>query len=208
MPNWCSTRYEIHFPNHEEAQAFYDKLESWCSVAHKSDFGETWLRNIVVNSGIASLPEDGTFNIEPSFECRGWIAYTDISDDTVYIDTETAWCPMHDMWKAILTKYAPDVSVTFYATEVGCGIYDTNDDSYVGKYVIDIFDKPDDIPFDSYTDDATADDIKELAKILNIEFFEDCDINELIELILNSGDISCSINEWDTSEEFNLPVTE
>ena len=53
--------------------------------------------------------------------------------------TDTAWCPMIEMWQRVVDKHLPGADIIFSAEEPGCGVYVTNDYDYDGKYVIDIY---------------------------------------------------------------------
>lgn len=152
MPNWCSTDIYI-WPcsnaNYNKAKSglkrLYKLLSEWSSKEyHKSDFGESWLGNLVLASGITkSDPEEGEYLDENGEEikCRGWIEDLEMDEDIVgdrsipciRIQTETAWGPMVKLFKLILDKYYPEGRIVYSAVEPGCGVYETNDENLKGK---------------------------------------------------------------------------
>lgn len=121
MPNWCYTDYTFQ-GDEKEIGELYGKLDELRnSITHKvtSDFGSLWLGNVLTIHG---------FN-KDDYSCRGSITFYDREgDDYMSITTETAWAPMHEMWKAILEKYYPSIEVSYICEEPGMGIYETNKD--------------------------------------------------------------------------------
>ena len=208
MPNWCSTNYTFNFTSAEKAKAFYDLVDSWCHDVAENGFGECWLGNIVVNSGISEIVagSEKSFLIEPYYECRGSIVFMDYGSNRVNIQTETAWSPMHDMWKAIVEKYAPDAEVIYSADECGCELYLTNDPCLEGKYIVDIMEDPDRVldEFDSYIYDADDDTVKSVAVTLGVNV-ADRDVNAIISDIRNmdrEDELYIGIHAWDYYDPF------
>ena len=191
MPNWCSTNIDICFSTESEALMFNALLDSWMSVSAKSDFGASWLGNILINAGIATVGEDG--RIVSDYRCRGSVAWSELDDTVVHIQTETAWCPMLSMWVAILEKYAPDASITYTAEECGCCMYVSNDDSVVGLYNIDSCnDSVDSAWLVSF--DCVKGVIRE---VLNIDYTKDTLSDDILES-LRDNDIY--INQYEYAE--------
>lgn len=134
MPNWCRTAITIDCKDEKESKKLYDLIDGWISSSEiKTDFGDRWLGNIVIKSGINTLEEieQGT-----SVSCRGWVEYLTRNGPTVYVDTETAWRPMLGMWLDVIDRYAPDAELTYVAEEGGRELYATNDTEYAGMYFI------------------------------------------------------------------------
>lgn len=131
MANNCITYINIEFPTEMEAKDACAKIDSWCEKGH-----DNWLGNVCINAGIMTLEEAYG---SPKYRCRGSVGYTDVSDDTVQITTDTAWAPMLQMWKAICEKHFPEAEIVYSAEEPGCKIFFTNDPALVGCYNVDPF---------------------------------------------------------------------
>lgn len=199
MPNWCSTSYYFQFESEKKAQEFFDLVNSWLNEVVKSDFGESWLGNVVLNSKISQLKtsSDKSFDIEPYYSCRGWVVDSDLCGCEVSIYTETAWCPMHEMWEAIRQKYASDATVTYYAEEPGVLLYNTNDPEYEDTYNIDIYEDSTGVLSGLQSlHDGNKEDVFDIASRLNI-----ATENRSIEDILDD------INHCDTEDGTSVIVS-
>ena len=135
MPNWCNNNIVITHSDRDKIKALYDKIEQWTSKNYEeNDFGNNWLGNVVLGSGI------NTDNLR----YRGLITslgFTDLKNDGGQIEmfTDTAWCPLIEMWQRVVDKHLPGADITFISEEPGVGIYETNDPVYDNCYVIDIY---------------------------------------------------------------------
>lgn len=141
MPNWCSTDITIT-GGKKQVEFLHNKIEEWTSKnAVENGFGKYWLGNILINSGVISAEQ---LDKVPHPRCRGSLGFSDLNTDTepaeLYIQTETAWSPMLQMWVEVLKKYNLDLEIIYTATECGCELYLTNDPCLSDKYVIDVFD--------------------------------------------------------------------
>lgn len=194
MPNWCNTQIEIKNENIGELQTFADKLEDWTSCNYiDNGFGLNWLGNVVGNAGIY---ED--------VNCRGVVEYFYITDDSLIIDTETAWQPMLKMWELLLAKYLPEAILYFEAEECGFGLYATNKEDLEGQYLIGWVDE--DVPeleafsaiVESGCREVTTDFL--IGALQNLLKSEEKDIKKLLEE-LNASDysVSMSIYQWEAS---------
>ena len=134
MPNWCSTHILIISENKQKLKTLYDLLEIWTSKNYMNNgFGVSWLGNIVLGSGIGTV---ATGN-ETDVECRGWLGYMSFTDDnTITLQTETAWYPKLNMWKLLCEKYLPNSKIIYDAVEEGMGVYCTNDPDLIDKYYV------------------------------------------------------------------------
>lgn len=96
----------------------------------------------------------------------------------LYIDTETAWCPRHEIWDLLIKKYAPHASYLYYAEEPGYGIYETND---IFRIHFDF-----DYVVDSYYDSASDEHILCLKDFFpeGIHFWKEDDLNTVLSDIL------------------------
>lgn len=52
MPNWCDSRLTFKHVSESEAKRFHDLVKSWTVNAMENGFGDEWLGNICLNSGI------------------------------------------------------------------------------------------------------------------------------------------------------------
>ena len=113
MPNWCYTHYTFN-GNADDIEAFHNNIEEWTSVDdNRSDFGESWLGNLVEKAGfgkyIATNCPDGL-----RIRCRGSIDYIgeveDSSDErkSFSLSTETAWYAMPKIFFEIIEKFEYD----------------------------------------------------------------------------------------------------
>lgn len=189
MPNWCYTQIKIKDKN---VETFYKKIEEWTSHNYcENGFGNTWLGNIVGNSGIDNM-DSGDFSVS----CRGSI--TDMfmeNEDTLAICTETAWSPALRMWRILLNKYLPDATLTFIAEESSMGLYITNDPSYVGNYIIDTYDEE----IIDYMDNVSESRLREY--LMDLLHTDEHDIDKLLKMKEESVlDDAFSVHQWEKVE--------
>ena len=136
MPNWCSTSIEIYHNSLDKLKFFDEKIDELTSYNYmKNDFGEKWLGNLVGNSGIGVILSSKA-NVSGT-ACRGYIVHKELKDGCLYIETETAWAPMINLWLKLIDKYIQGAVLFYVATEPGSEIYWTNDPGWMGIYVID-----------------------------------------------------------------------
>lgn len=142
MPNWCFTNITMA-GQREKVQFLYDKIEEWTSKDYaQNEFGNSWLGNIALGSGIAT-EEDIDKRDAP--RCRGAIInleieLNNIQDAYLTVQTETAWNPMMKMWSMINEQYDLNLNIVYSAEEPGCELYLTNDPDIAGTYIIDAYD--------------------------------------------------------------------
>ena len=121
MPNWCFTEYIFTGPL-KELERLERNITKWTEKNYAPNgFGKDWLGNIAEGAGM-----DYT-----KIPCRGTIGNLYMQTDQernrtgLYIDTETAWVPQHELWDFLIKKYAPHTSYLYYAEEAGLGLYET-----------------------------------------------------------------------------------
>lgn len=194
MPNWCSTDITITGEK-KQVEFLHNKIEEWTSKnAVENGFGKYWLGNILINSGVISAEQLGKV---PHPRCRGSIVYLDYDSKEepaeLYIQTETAWSPMLQMWVEVLKKYNLDLEIIYTATECGCELYFTNDPCLIGKYIIDVFGDVEGIEPDYEV--SEQDVIEVLQKLLHTD---KNDINKLLKQF-HKSEISekMSIYPWE-----------
>lgn len=154
MPNWCSSVYQIQFDNAEDAQKCLDFLDRATAETERNTkgqgFGTMWLGNLLLEAGYpyhyktmnaGSVNERTEIEIGDeshpvNFRYRGEVSYYDGDDDTVTIDTETAWAPMPEAIAVMLTALGHRIgedgqfeglTVQWYSEEPGCEYYAASD---------------------------------------------------------------------------------
>ena len=190
MANKCYTNIWINCQTEKKAAELFDKIEKWTSHNYKDNgFGLLWLGNIVGNSGIDAYDETGDF---AKYRCRGEIYEYEMNGEEITIHTETAWCPMLQMWKAVCDKYCPDAEIRYEAEEPGDCLYLTNEPDLYGTYNLD-----------SWTEkvDSIWDCNKEtLIDVLKEFFNSDSEDLEYYQNLLDEGDYGFSFHEWKKTE--------
>lgn len=206
MPNWCYTNINIYHNDKNKLKDFFDKVEEWRQKSYlPNDFDKYtlgWLGNIIGNSGLAKWGKrkDGREDFIPNISCRGSLQAFELHDDSININTETAWGPMLEMWKLLCDKYLPGAEIYYTAEESSNELYQTNDPDVIGKYYIDIVDtQPDE--FEDIEGEYEA-SLKETVKLLQrICKTKETNIDKLINKYEMSDESEwLSIHKWDTVE--------
>lgn len=148
MPNYCYTTITIIHKDERKLKDFYEKVGGWAKKTYSKngfdcpEIGYYWLGNIVGNSGLAkwTKKENGTEDFVPNISCRGTLQSLELRDNQISISTETAWCPMLEMWQLLCEKHLKGAEIYYVADQDGDGMYQTNDPDVIGKYNIDIVD--------------------------------------------------------------------
>ena len=172
MANWCTSSITI-CGNSNEIKILWNHLNKAISIERApSDFGPSWLGNLVVYLG--SSWED--------VDCRGTITYLEMKENNkIIIKTETAWAPLLEPFRMLIEKYAPKASMSYVGIEPNMGLYLTNDSNLAGKYIIDDYEV--DVPEALKTEkELEEEELREI--ILGIEEMEpysDYSTEELIE---------------------------
>lgn len=196
MPNWCSTSIDILNPKSESIR----KLEIEFNNAFKFDeipngFGEKWLGNI-----LGYLGYDEKTILHGNIECRGEVAWMEAHGNVLHIETETAWIPMFKPFLKMIEKYAPDSEITYYATEEGCGIHSTNDESMVGTIYVDVWDAlPDELDWLEEMNDTNMkkpEFLREIAESMGWDIPE----NEIEKKVEDEFSELFSYSEWEYAE--------
>lgn len=192
MPNWCYTSINIKGKDVEEEKTLYSNLEKWTNEEYlKSDFGTSWLGNVVERSGIAKWSEKEK-DFVPSIRCRGYVCDLDYNSG-ITVTTETAWGPMMEMWNEICKKHLPSGYELYYsANEPGCEVYITNESEYIGKYYVN--------NWHFYEDhDFSDEEIKILESFESCDNYSEDDVVDILKRLLSSE----STEVEDLLEEFN-----
>ena len=140
MPNWCYTQINFH-GNKNEIMDLHSKIDRWTSQElRKSDFGASWLGNILQGAGLGYEIDRGVLR------CRGSVTYLsdiDISSDedaTFGISTETAWAPNCLMWSEVIKVQGyKTIGFSYQAEECGMEVYETFDNygDFPEKFYVD-----------------------------------------------------------------------
>ena len=64
MPNWCSSNVRIEFNSRGDVQRFLDLFGQWKRDAMENGFGEGWLGNVALNSGVGFWKDEGCVDAE------------------------------------------------------------------------------------------------------------------------------------------------
>ena len=201
MPNWCYTNITICHNDKNKLKDFFDKVEEWIKKPYKTNDFDTyslgWLGNIVGNSGLAEwkVKENGREDFVPSISCRGSLQTFELHENSINIDTETAWGPMLEMWRLLCDKYLPGADIYYTAEESGNGLYQTNDPDVADTYYIDIWEPPEEFEDEESMYEAEESDaIEFLQRVLHTE---ETDINKLIDMADSIDDPWFSIHKWE-----------
>ena len=150
MPNWCSTTYWFHGAKNE-LELLNNKIKEWTSAsAMTTDFGDSWLGNIVIGAGYKDRIDNSDSSL--CIRCRGTltdIGDVDGSDNKCSFDlwTETAWVPMGRMWQHVIKALGlKTVGFSFEAEEPGCELYWVYDPNNYGDFT------DEDVYIDSFGD--------------------------------------------------------
>lgn len=196
MPNWCLTRITINHEDESELQKLHDLIKEWTSKDYaKNGFGNSWLGNVVLGSGVGTVDA----GLDTDLHCSGSITYLEPCADQLLIDTETAWAPMLTMWVKVIDKYLPGAEIIYTAEECGNGLYQTNDPCMKDKYYVEVWDVPD-YKEGSFCDcEYEADGVCELLK--NILKTDETDIEKLLEMLSDSEySDGMAVHKWDFVE--------
>ena len=190
MPNWCNTNITINHESETEIEKLEKLINEWTSRDYmENGFGNNWLGNIVLGSGVGTVDTDK----ETDLRCRGTIIDYYRIENQLIINTETAWVPMLQMWVKVLEKYLPDAELIYNAEECGFDITCTNDSDLVGKYILDYYGDGD---FESEWE-ADEDTAREtLQKMLGTT---ETDVKKLIEMAYED-DLDISIHQWEYAD--------
>lgn len=201
MPNWCYTNINICHNDKNKLKEFFNKVEEWRKKPYKTNDFDTyslgWLGNIVGNSGLAEwkVKENGREDFVPSINCRGSLQTFELHENSINIDTETAWGPMLEMWRLLCDRYLPGADIYYTAEESGNGLYQTNDPNVDGTYYIDIWEPPEEFEDEESMYEAEESDaIEFLQRVLHTE---ETDINKLIDMADSIDDPWFSIHKWE-----------
>ena len=194
MPNWCSTNIVIRNENEDAIR----NLESEFKKAFEcheiaNGFGDMWLGNILSYLGYTEKQV-----LYGNISCRGEVVDMFSHGKELRIYTDTAWVPMLEPFMLMVEKYASDSELIYDATEGGCGIHCTNDDSMVGTVYVDVFDYlpeelawVEEVNYDGMTKDKF---IKEVADSMG------WDESEAEEKIFDELSEKFSLSEWEFAE--------
>lgn len=141
MPNWCYTQYAVT-GEQKSLKDFYNKIVLYTSKPRWDDspvepyqFGKNWLGNILTGFGIGNM--EG---------CRGEILSVYLTDEALFFDTETAWCPSPEVISGIISEnYSDDSGVPklyyyYLSEEPGWGLFintDTEHRFFKTVYLLD-----------------------------------------------------------------------
>lgn len=134
MANYCSTNLLITHPDHQKIQDFLVNLDVWLESPENPELENTYAA-LIEHSGVEN-PGYGERSLKES--C---VVYTNVlQPDTLVLDVDTPWTPLLGIWKRLIDKYLPGADVVFRSFSSDEGLYTTNDQYYIGKYIVDPWD--------------------------------------------------------------------
>ena len=135
MPNWCFTQYIIKSDDKNALKDLEKKLNDWTQENYiENGFGPKWLGNIVGHSGLYHIDPDIEWDDNYIPYCRGTLDDCELTDEGLYIETETAWSADHEMIADLIKTYIPDAEVLFTSELTEDGEYVSN---YKSGYILE-----------------------------------------------------------------------
>lgn len=174
MANICTNQYKIIFGDEEKAKRFFDFIGGGTTS--------------VYNLGVAAKISDAERR-----DVREWIEDKEVSGNSVRISTESKWTPCPNAWRDIARTFDEDVEVFYEAEEPGCGIFNSNDPEFVGKYVYDFWDLPEGSVMCHCCEAGVADE-GEMLEILQKALGTNAQDLETLLNLIDSKDLSDSIS--------------
>ena len=204
MPNWCYT--SIYFYGEESIIFdFHKKLNTWLNAEEsicENGFGISWLGNILGYTFGKDFVEEHVHDTNLSF--RGWVDFLDEPESCSVkkdmwlfnVTMESAWCPHMKMWYLVIEKLYgknADIHIAYSAEELGCALYCVCD--------------PDHIIYD--TEKIYHVDTWDINNRFGLEeCFSEYEEDELIGVIKDLFDISCTMDMFDDIDELNETIKE
>ena len=200
MPNWCYTSITIDGDSNS-VKYLESELEKATSRNYvENGFGTSWLGNVVEYLGCS-------YNDIP---CRGRIEDIICSDGHMQLFLETAWSPQMKPILMLIEHLGlrEKLKFTYEASEDGMGLYLTNDEELVDKYLVEnctygdvkIKGPINDWEYDT-VDEATLRDA--ICQALEIEIDNEKSIWELID-DLQDEYINVVIHQYEYADEYDV----
>lgn len=193
MPNWCNST--ICFKGEPKAvEDLFKKVKEYTSKEIKhSDFGPRWLGNVCLGFGIETPKSIST---DYKFRCRGKIiSISDELDDEedeclFWIETETAWDVMVQMWCEIIRRFYsdergnPKIVIHYMAYEFGNDVYCTNDMDMFGHNPIELYikdERTDKVICGAFDNEGAIAAINDVLKDRNLNIKNLSDVNDILD---------------------------
>ena len=191
MANWCTTRIDIQNQGNDLTE-LYNTIVSLLDNGDGTESSN--LQDLITRSGVATFRTGA----ETDINCYGIIDEIEFDKDdpiVIMISVATLYVPNLLPWQMLLDKYCPEANMLYLAEEPGCRLFHTNDCCYANKWKVDIYDMPDDFPYQPCMD---ADDdyvVKLLQYILKSDY---TNIDALLALFECSTEFQGKIyiNQW------------
>ena len=160
MANYCYTEITIS-GEEDEIRLLNDEMEkAFEEGKNQGGRSDQWLGYLMLHIGysVDNLP----------VSCRGSVCYHELSEDgtSLFIETETDWSPMLQVFLLFIQKYAPEAELIYTAEEPGCDLFCTNDPAHE-EYMLMLYVDDDELPealqgFDGTDNCIYAKDLKEI----------------------------------------------
>ena len=134
MPNWCSNRIAFFQKDggNSIVNAFYADVQKYQNfidpdTGKHSDWAGHWLTENRINTD--------------SIYCRGFFSYCELYPDHVFIEMETAWGPLPELWDKMAEKYG--LVYVYISEECGCEVYinsDVDGRYFSARFMLNYFD--------------------------------------------------------------------
>ena len=178
MFDCCESWIEIKCKDEKSAELVYGSIEHWTEkLSIESEFGEKWLGNVLVNTGLYANEEEllEKYNDNPS--CKGFVNDIRMRDCSVFVQTMTKLVPMMKIWKEIANKIFPQEveDILYTAREINYKTFWTNDPSYKDAWYYEAD--------DGYDTCASEEDVKRCLLVHvngEIKDYEKCSVEELM----------------------------
>ena len=196
MANCCCTNVKILCPDVETAEKTGTMIEEFRRLPFNADVKHpTWEGNIALHAGINPA----------NYYTRGNIEYIDVHGNEISLDQDDAWTPNVEFWKPVLDKLIGEgkYQVFYQAWEPGCGVFETNDDDIVGKYMVDNWGDTPDIFHELLGDDTWEVPEETIIELLEALFPEKkgAGIDALLKEYWESEySKEASINQWERGD--------
>ena len=206
MSYWVYNDYNIVFDNEVVEGEFWCKLIKWCEVEQPEgvNWQGIWLGSIAIGAGVYEAEKYAEWKTDMA--CAGTISDIELDGDTLSFTSSTKYESDKRLWEEIIGRYCKGAKVLYSSVGEDSAYLITNEDDYVGRYVVDIqdcdelqcilesdqYDALNSImDNDTYKDDV---ELKQLIEIARLFGYEEGDLEQFIE---DASDNCICISKWE-----------
>ena len=198
MPNWCSNSIAFYQENGGTAilEAFYADVQKYENfIDPETGRSKNWVGNWLIANRIDA----------DDMSTRGFFSNSELNDDHVRIDMESAWEPLPEVWDAMAEKY--ELAYVYISEEPGMEIYvntDAGGHFFSSRYILNSFDVD-----DLELDDATMAEYGERLRDIGEDTRQFDSFEEVAEDFKDFGFIATDLESLNKNlERFNIEVYE